>query len=127
MHECIASELVSCPDHQVSTCYEVVGCCEISGACDEVRLLMSLTCEAEDVRSDFLDLAESLRSSRNSLIDDDCLHERIICETADNRDCCLLLLHEVVRICHVLDNTAICYCTIFRDESLSSAEIVLGL
>ena len=88
---------------------------------------MGLTCEAEDVRSLLLDLAESLGCSGNSLVYDDCLHERIIGKSYDDCDCCFLLVHEVVRICDVLDHAAVLDCTILSDESLSTSEIILTL
>ena len=125
--ECVASELVSSIDHQVATGNEVIGCGEISSAGDEVGLLMGLASEAEDVRADSLDLAESLSCSRNSLVDDDSLHERIVSKAGDDGDRCLLLFHEVIRIGHVLDVSAVCDCTILCDESLSTAQVILRL
>ena len=99
---------MSCIDDEISTGYEVVVTYEVCSRCDYSRILMSLTCETDDVRSCFLDSSESLCCSRNSLVYDDSLHERIVGKSCDNADCRLLLFHEVVRICQVLDHTTVC-------------------
>ena len=88
---------------------------------------MSLTCDTDDVRSSLLDSSESFCCAGNCLVDNDSLHERIVCKTCNDTDCCLLLFHEVIRICKVLDHAAFVDRTVLCDKSFGTSEVILRL
>ena len=82
---------------------------------------MGLTCEADDVRSSFLDLAESFCGSRNSLVDNNSLHLRIIRKVDDCLDCCLELFCEVVGVDSELNHVL----SVKSLESLCTTAVIL--
>ncbi len=88
---------------------------------------MSFTGDGDDVGSSLLDAAESLSGSRNSLIDNDCLHFRIIGEAADYADGGLSFVHEVVRIGDVLNDATSGNGTILLDQAFSTTKIIFRL
>ena len=127
MYECITSKFVSCSDDEISTSNEVVVTYQVSCAADYRDIFVRFTGEAEDVRSLFLNLSESFCCSRNSLVDYDSLHLRVIGKAYDDGDCCFLLIHEVVRICDMLDHSAIFDSAILGDESFSTSKVIFTL
>ena len=127
MYESITSKLMSCPDDQISTCNEVVVTYKVGCAADDRNIFMGFTGETEDIRSLFLDLAECFSCSRNCLVDNDGLHLGIICKTYDYSDCSLLLVHEVVWVSDMLDDSAILDRTVLGNKSFSASQVVFTL
>ena len=74
MHEGVTAQLVSGADDEVAAGDEVVIADEVSSGADLGQVFVRLTCDAEDVRTAFLDAAESFGGAGNSLVNDDGLH-----------------------------------------------------
>ena len=125
--EGVASKLMGGVDHEVAAGDEVVVADQVGGGGDDTRILVGLTCDADDVGPDFLDPPESLGRARNGLVDDDGLHQGVVGKAGDDGDRGLLLLHEVVRIGQVLDHATLVDGTVLGDEGLGTPEVVLAL
>ncbi len=123
VYECIAAQLVCCADHQIAASHEVVVDDEVCCGTDLGKILVGLTCDADDVRSLLLDAAERLSSSGNCLVDNDRLHLGIIGQVHDRLDRGLLLLGEVVGI----DCQGDILFAVLRLESFRAASVVLRL
>ena len=123
VYECIAAELVSGADHQVSTCYEIVVDNKVCCGTDLGKVLVGLACDADDVRSLLLDAAESFSCSGHCLVNNDRLHSRVVGKVDDSLDRGLLLLCEVVGI----DRKDYVLFAVLCLESFCSASVVFGL
>ena len=88
---------------------------------------MWFTCKAENVRMAFLNAAESFCCSRNTLVNDDSLHFWIVGKSYNLRNCCFLLRHKIIRICDVLNHSAVFNCAIALDKFFCTAEVIFGL
>ncbi|OQA38972.1 MAG: hypothetical protein BWY50_02174 [Spirochaetes bacterium ADurb.Bin315] len=88
---------------------------------------MGFTGDGDDVGALLLDDPKRLGGPGDRLVDDDGLHLRIVGKAGDDADGRLLLIHEVVRIRYVLENTTTCNRTILGDQALCSSQVILGL
>ena len=84
---------------------------------------MGLTGDADDVRTAFLDAAESLGGAGNGLVDDDGLHGGVVREVDYRLDGGLKLFGEVVGVDGQLDHVL----AVHRLEGLRAAAVVLRL
>ena len=123
MYEGIAAQLVRGADDQIAAGHEVVVGDQVGSGADLGQILVSLACDADDVRAGLLDLAERLGGAGDSLIDNDGLHQGVGGQVHDALDGGLGLLGEVVGIDGQLDHIL----AILLLEGLGAAAIILGL
>ena len=127
MDEVGAAQLVGGEDDQIAAG-------EISGVSDKVGrgrddagILVVLPGKQQDIGARLANTAERLGRARDSLVDDNGLHQRIVGERSDLGDRRFLLGHEVVGVGDVLDHAAVGDVAVTFDQLFRAAKIVLGL
>ena len=127
MDEIGAAQLVGGEDDQIAAGDAVGVNDKIPGRGDDAGILVVLAGKQQDVGPGFADTAERLGRARDSLVDDDGLHQRIVGERSDLGDRRFLLGHEVVGVGDVLDHAAVGDVAVTFDQLFRAAKIVLGL
>ena len=127
MHVGLGAELFSRRGHDVAH-REVVGVHDqVRDLADNVRVLLRLPREAEDVAVLLLYTAKGLGRTGNALHDHDSLHLWVVRKSGYLADDGLHLRAEVVRIGDVLYHAALGGVAVHRDELFRTADIILSL
>ena len=123
MYKGVAAQFMGSTDDQVTTGNEVVVADQVCGASNLRQVLMTLTCDTDDVRAAFFNLTESFGCAWNRLVNNDCLHLWVIGKVNNGLNGCFKFLGKVVGIDGQFNHIL----AILGLECLGTTSVVLGL